>query len=118
MVASDLALARHLRAGTVHLAADDPWPERRRPRRSGAPATTTSDLAAAAAHGAAYATLSPVFPTPQQARLRARRSASDGLAELVAGCPVPVLALGGIDPANAARLPGRRRGRRGRHGRA
>jgi thiamine monophosphate synthase len=59
---------------------------------------TAADLAAAAALGAAYATLSPVFPKPGYGPpLGLHR-----LRRMCASAPLPVYALGGIDsPARA-----------------
>jgi thiamine-phosphate pyrophosphorylase len=63
---------------------------------------TAADLVAAAAEGAAYATLSPVFATASKPGygppLGLRR-----LAALCAAAPLPVYALGGVDsPARVA----------------
>jgi thiamine-phosphate pyrophosphorylase/hydroxymethylpyrimidine kinase/phosphomethylpyrimidine kinase/thiamine-phosphate diphosphorylase len=58
------------------------------------------ELGEAAAEGAAYATLSPVFPTPSKPRPPL------GLARLREACahaPLPVYALGGIDSPERAR---------------
>ncbi|GAA4688186.1 thiamine phosphate synthase [Phytohabitans rumicis] len=48
-----------------------------------------------------YAVVSPVYPTPSKPGYGPPLGI-DGLAKLVARSPVPVLALGGITPANAA----------------
>ncbi|MGN9906175.1 thiamine phosphate synthase [Phytohabitans sp. LJ34] len=48
-----------------------------------------------------YAMVSPVFPTPSKPGYGPPLGL-DGLARLVARSPVPVLALGGVTPANAA----------------
>jgi len=94
VVASDPDLARHLGAGTVHLAADDPWPDGVATGRS---CHDAAELVDAAAHGAGYATLSPIFPTASKPGY----GPALGPAALT-DAPLPVLALGGVDPTNVA----------------
>ena len=94
IVASDPVLARELRAGTVHLAADDPWPEDEG-LLVGRSCHGAVELAGAAAHGAAYATVSPVFATESKPGYGPALG-PDGLAALVADALLPVYALGGI----------------------
>ncbi|HYD64621.1 thiamine phosphate synthase [Azospirillum sp.] len=62
-------------------------------------------LARAAAQGADYATLSPVFPSPSKPGYGPPLGL-DGFARLAANAPLPVLALGGIDAGNAAAVRG------------
>lgn len=69
----------------------------------GMSAHTPDDVAAAAAAGADYVTWSPVFPSVSKAEYA---PTGDGMAQLRAiasQAPIPVVALGGITPANAAR---------------
>ncbi len=94
IVASDPELARELGATTVHLAADDPWPEGD-DLIVGQSCHGAVELAGAAAHGAAYATLSPIFATDSKPGYGPALGL-DELAALVADTPVPVLALGGV----------------------
>jgi thiamine-phosphate pyrophosphorylase len=94
IVASDPELARHLGASTVHLAAADPWPDSFATGRS---CHDAAELADAAARGAAYATLSPIFESPSKPGYGPALG-PDALRD----APLPVLALGGVDPTNAA----------------
>lgn len=93
LVASDARLGRT--ADGVHLAASDPFPARR-PPLVGRSCHTREDLARAAAEGCDYATLSPVFVSPSKPGY----GPPLGTAAL-AGAPLPVFALGGIDAGNA-----------------
>jgi thiamine-phosphate pyrophosphorylase len=122
VVASDPELARHLGAVAVHLASADPWPEpaapaspeRRLCRRSeggvaddlwpvdgdlavGRSCHDAAELRDAAAQGATYATLSPIFPTASKPGHGPALGPS-----ALADSPLPVLALGGVEPGNAA----------------
>jgi thiamine-phosphate pyrophosphorylase len=58
------------------------------------------ELPAAAAEGAAYATLSPVFATPSKPRTPLGLAA---LRQACAGAPLPVYALGGVDSPDRAK---------------
>jgi thiamine-phosphate pyrophosphorylase len=104
LVANDPKLARRIGAAGVH------WPERQlrgiRPRWPGqietASAHSRAALARARLHGVDAALLSAVFPS---------RSPSAGLplgalrfSRLALAAPLPVYALGGIAPDNAARI--------------
>jgi thiamine-phosphate pyrophosphorylase len=60
------------------------------------------ELAAAAAEGAAYATLSPIFPTRSKPGYGPPLGLA-ALARMAIAVPVPVYALGGIDSAIRAR---------------
>jgi len=99
IVASDVDLADHLGATAVHLAAHDPWPQTE--LALGRSCHDAVELSDAVDHSAAYATVSPVFPSPSKPGY-GPPLALDGLADLAAHSPVPVLALGGIDATNAA----------------
>jgi thiamine-phosphate pyrophosphorylase len=101
LVAGDPALARQLKADGVH------WPERMLARRSMVGVTTASAhsrqaLVRAARYGVDAAILSTAFPS---------RSPSAGAAmgalkfrQAARSSPLPVYALGGVGPANAARI--------------
>ena len=97
IVASDPVLARDLGATTVHLAADDPWPEED-DLIVGRSCHGAVELAGAAARGAAYATLSPVFATDSKPGYGPALGL-DGLTTLVDDARLPVYALGGIRAA-------------------
>ncbi len=99
VVASDAQLADELGADGLHLAAADPWPETE--LAVGRSCHDAGELNEAAAHGAAYATLSPIFSTSSKPSYGPPLGL-DVLAALAADSPIPVLALGGVDPANAA----------------
>jgi thiamine-phosphate diphosphorylase len=91
LVASDATIA----ADGVHLAATDQFPEPR-PPLLGRSCHNPADLDAAAAEGCDYATLSPIFPSPSKPGY----GPALGPAAL-GGAPLPVYALGGVDPSNA-----------------
>jgi thiamine-phosphate pyrophosphorylase len=103
VVAGDPGLAAEVGAAAVHLAAFDPWP----PPRPGGPVVGRSchgadELSAAHGHGAAYATLSPVFATSSKPGYGPPLGL-DGLAAACAAVPdLPVLALGGVRSGRAA----------------
>jgi thiamine-phosphate pyrophosphorylase len=81
-----------------HLAAADPWP--RAPRGLvGRSCHDAAELAAAAAEGAAYATLSPVFPSRSKPGYGPPLGLP-GLRDLCAGAGLPVYALGGVESAD------------------
>lgn len=69
--------------------------------RIGVSAHDAAGIARAAAQGADYVTLSPVFPSPGKPGYGPPLGL-DGFARLAADAPLPVLALGGIDAGNAA----------------
>ena len=98
-VASDVELADHLGATAVHLAAADPWPTTA--LAVGRSCHDAVELSDAAVHQATYATVSPVFATSSKPGY-GPPLALDGLADLAARSPIPVIALGGVEPANAA----------------
>ena len=67
---------------------------------------TPAELDAAAAAGADFALLSPGFPTASHAG--APVLGAERFLQLAAAAPLPVLALGGITPANRGELAGQR----------
>lgn len=99
VVASDVALAEHVGAAGVHLAASDPpLPD---DEANGCPlgrsCHSAAEVDAARAEGAAWATLSPVFTTDSKPGY----GPSLGV-DALDGHALPVFALGGITPENAA----------------
>ncbi|HEY8526256.1 MAG TPA: thiamine phosphate synthase [Acidimicrobiales bacterium] len=125
VVAGDLALARDVGAAGVHLAAADPWPAAEAAGEADAAGARAGEgdggagaaaggllvgrschdldeLRAARRHGAAYATLSPVFATRSKPGYGPPLGV-EGLAAACAAVPgLPVLALGGVGPGRAA----------------
>ena len=97
---ADIELAATIGAGGLHLAAADPFPAHPRGLVIGRSCHAVEDLHAAAAEGADYATVSPVFATLSKPGYGPALGTTR-LAELVGATPVPVVALGGITPANA-----------------
>ena len=83
-------------ADGVHLAAGDPFPDPA-PPVVGRSCHSTRELRDAAAHGCTYATLSPIFPSASKPGYGPPLG-TDALRD----APLPVLALGGITPSNAA----------------
>lgn len=92
LVASDASIA----ADGVHLASADPMPVAR-PRIVGRSCHSIADMARAAREGCDYATVSPIFASPSKPGY----GPPLGL-DALRDAPLPVYALGGIDPANAA----------------
>jgi thiamine-phosphate pyrophosphorylase len=91
LVASDASVG----ADGVHLAAADSFPIDR-PRVVGRSCHSRADLEQAAREGCDYATLSPIFESPSKPGY----GPALGL-DALPGAPLPVYALGGVDPANA-----------------
>jgi thiamine-phosphate pyrophosphorylase len=91
LVASDPTIP----AGGVHLAAADAWPEDR-PGVVGRSCHSRADLVRAANEGCDYATLSPIFESASKPGYGPALGAA-ALQE----APLPVYALGGVDPTNA-----------------
>ncbi|HEV7899035.1 MAG TPA: thiamine phosphate synthase [Planosporangium sp.] len=83
-----------------HLAAADPWPATPR-GLVGRSCHDAGELAAAAAEGAAYATISPVFASTSKPGYGPPLGLSR-LRDLCAGAGLPVYALGGIESAERA----------------
>lgn len=94
------ALARELAADGLHLPTDHP-PPAQWPGLLSASAHDGAQLARAGELGAAFALLAPLFPT--RSHPGAPVLGESRFAELAATSPVPVLALGGVTSANAAR---------------
>jgi thiamine-phosphate pyrophosphorylase len=83
-----------------HLAAADEWPQAPS-GLIGRSCHNAAELTAAAAFGAGYATLSPVFRTASKPGYGPPLGLAR-LAELCAGTTVPIYALGGVDSAERA----------------
>lgn len=81
-----------------HLAVADPWPARAH-GVVGRSCHDAASLADAAAEGAAYATVSPVFASRSKPGYGPPLGTA-GLRELCAGAALPVYALGGIETAD------------------
>ena len=93
VVASDPTIP----ADGIHLAAADPFPEWG-PRLIGRSCHSRADTERAAAQGCAYATLSPIFPSPSKPGYGPALTPS-----ALADPPLPTWALGGVDASNAGR---------------
>ena len=110
LVSSDAGLG----GDGVHLAAADPFPVAPAPSGRATPpglpvgmvgmvgmvgrsCHSAGDLAAAAAEGCRYATLSPIFPSPTKPGYGPALGTG-----ALGGHPIPVLALGGVQAGNAA----------------
>jgi thiamine-phosphate pyrophosphorylase len=91
---------RDLHTG-VHLAADDPVPDPKSRLTVGRSCHDPREVVAAAAEGADYLTVSPVFLTPSKPGYGPALGLA-GLRRLVALTDVPVYALGGVDALGAA----------------
>ncbi|MDT5036575.1 MAG: thiamine-phosphate pyrophosphorylase [Micromonosporaceae bacterium] len=89
---------RLLVAGHDHLGAADPWPAVP-PALVGRSCHDARELAVAAAEGAGYATISPVFASRSKPGYGPPLGL-DGLASLCAGARLPVYALGGVETAD------------------
>jgi thiamine-phosphate diphosphorylase len=85
----------HVPVDGVHLAATDPFPSAR-PAIVGRSCHDADALRRAAAEGCTYATLSPIFPTASKPGY----GPPLGPAAL-RDAPLPVFALGGVDPTGA-----------------
>lgn len=87
----------------AHLAAADPWPATQTgpaalERVTGRSCHSARDVSSAAAGGADYATLSPIFPS----RSKPGYGPPLGVEALTASWPIPVYALGGVDTPERA----------------
>jgi len=72
-------------------------------RRIGRSCHTLTEVQAAEADGTDYATFGPVYPTPSKAGYGAPPGPA-ALAAAVAATPLPLFALGGIDPPGLAEV--------------
>jgi thiamine-phosphate pyrophosphorylase len=102
MVASGAGLAADLGADGVHLAASDPWPAATAQLLIGRSCHGEADLRRAAAEGADYATLSPIFATSSKPGYGPALGLTELGRAVGAGAGLPVYALGGVDAASAA----------------
>lgn len=114
IVNGSLDVAAACRADGVHLRSDQPWAEaapaiRERGLLLGVSTHSQRELEAAADAGADYALFGPVFSSPEKLRF----GAPQGVERLkrAAQGPLPILAVGGVDPSNAPDLA-----RAGAHG--
>ena len=101
-----------LGADGVHLGRDDPGAERavEHGLLLGTSASSVEEAAAGEEAGAAYIGAGPVWATPSKPDADPPIGL-DGLAEICEAVSIPVVAIGGIDATNAARLHRRGRGR-------
>jgi thiamine-phosphate pyrophosphorylase len=100
LAGADVELARSSGASGVHLAATDPWPPSGHGLVVGRSCHDAAELAAAAAEGADYATVSPVFASPSKPGYGPAMGI-EGLAAMARGARLPVIALGGVTAATA-----------------
>lgn len=102
IVNDDVEAALELGVG-VHLGQGDPGIERA--REAGIPVgvsvTTRREGAVAELNGAAYLGAGPIWPTPSKPDA-APPIGIDGLRDICLSVSIPVIAIGGIDAANAA----------------
>ncbi|MEV4539519.1 thiamine phosphate synthase [Asanoa sp. NPDC049518] len=99
-VGGTLIVASHDGADAVHLAARDPFPCRSRPALVGRSCHDLAEVAAAAAEGCDYVTVSPVYPSVSKPGYGPPLGPA-GLAALTRTGP-PVFALGGVGPRQVA----------------
>ncbi len=97
----DVGLATSIGALGIHLAAADPFPTERAGLVIGRSCHDVEELQAAVAEGADYASLSPVFASLSKPGYGPVLEIA-GLAEATSVTTAPVIALGGITPANVA----------------
>lgn len=100
LAGADVGLARSSGASGLHLAAADPWPPSAHGMVVGRSCHDAAELAAAAAEGADYATISPVFASPSKPGYGPALGV-EGLAAMARAALVPVIALGGVTAATA-----------------
>lgn len=97
---ADVELAVTIGAGGLHLAATDSYPADRGALVIGRSCHDVEEVRSAVAEGADYVTVSPVFASLSKPGYGPALGVA-ALAELAGLAPVPVVALGGITPANA-----------------
>lgn len=100
LINGDAALAQRVGADGVHLTSAQLGAPNRRPAFDlvGASCHDAGELAAAQTLGADFAVLGPVKPTPSHPG--ASGIGWEAFANLLANCPLPVYALGGMTPAD------------------
>lgn len=103
VVNDDVEAALACGADGVHLGQDDTGAADalRAGLQLGISVSTVAEAIAGAALGAAYLGAGPVWPTPSKPDA-APAIGVDGLRDICAAVPIPVVAIGGIDAANAA----------------
>jgi thiamine-phosphate pyrophosphorylase len=103
VVNDDVEAALRLRADGVHLGRSDSGAERARAEGLllGLSASSFGEAMEAVSAGAAYVGAGPVWETPSKSDADPPIGL-DGLAEICRAVPVPVVAIGGVDPSNAA----------------
>lgn len=97
---ADVDLAAAIGAGGLHLAASDSLPAQRGELVIGRSCHDMAEVQSAAAEGADYVTVSPVFASLSKPGYGPALGTAR-LAELAEATTLPVIALGGITPANA-----------------
>lgn len=107
LVSGELALTKQLAADGVQLPERGPSVAEARAALGttawiGASRHDARGLAMAAAHGASFATLSPVYASPDKGEPLGEKT----FAALVRSAALPVFALGGVEPAHVAGLVG------------
>lgn len=102
VVNDDVQAAIRLDADAVHLGTDDGGLEDALEAglQVGLSAATLAEAVSAAAQGALYVGVGPVWATPSKPDAGAPIGL-DGLAEICAAISIPVVAIGGIDASNA-----------------
>jgi thiamine-phosphate diphosphorylase len=102
VVNDDVQAAIRLEADAVHLGTGDAGLEDALEAglRVGLSVATLAEAAAAAARGALYIGVGPIWATPSKPDAGAPIGL-DGLAEICAAVSIPVVAIGGIDASNA-----------------
>ena len=103
VVNDDVEAALELRADGVHLGRSDPGAERavEHGLMLGTSAASTEEALAGEKLGAAYVGAGPVWETPTKPDADPPIGL-EGLAEICGAVSIPVVAIGGIDAANAA----------------
>lgn len=100
LAGADVELASTIGAAGIHLASADPFPAEHGELMVGRSCHGVGDVLAAAAEGADYATVSPVFASLSKPGYGPALGIQ-GLATAAGATSLPVIALGGITPDNA-----------------